>query len=140
VSVDQDHVKRGKVFYYKWPQSSAGSTGIASAVETDSSDTDVPGDDDFLIEWDEWSEFEKGYGPKATWIKDKEYNFESGKVVTAAPRSYHPTKTLKPQESMVSNHPFPCMPCVNHHETHREKLNGDTNGINISKDVQHRSG
>lgn len=126
-------MKHGKVFYYKQPHASVGSPGVAGVVETDSSDTDVPGDDDFLVEWEECSEFEKGYGPKATWTKDKEYNFESGKVVAAAPRSYQPADTLKPQNDMVGNHPFPCMPCINHQEAHREKLNGEANGINITK-------
>ena len=34
---------------------------------------------------------------------------------------------------MVGNHSFPCMPCINQHEAHHEKLNGETNGININK-------
>ena len=41
--------------------------------------------------------------------------------------------TLKNNESMVGNHSFPCMPCINQHEAHHEKLNGETNGININK-------
>ena len=41
-------VKYGTVFYYKLPHASVGSSGIASVVETDSSDTDIPGNDDFL--------------------------------------------------------------------------------------------
>ena len=90
VSLKQDHVKRGKVLYYGQPNASFGSTGSTKGMETESSDTDVPGDDDFPVEWDEWSEFEKGYVPKATWTKDNEYDFESGKVATAAPRSYQP--------------------------------------------------
>ena len=102
-------------------------------VEPVSSDTDVRGDDDFLIEWDEWSEFEKGYGPKATWTKDKGYNFEAGKVVAATPRSYQPGDIVKPQDDMAGNHSFPCMPCTNHQETRRDKLNGEANGININK-------
>ena len=48
VSVSQDYVKYGTVFYYKLPHASVGSSGIASVVETDSSDTDIPGNDDFL--------------------------------------------------------------------------------------------
>ena len=38
------------------------------------------------MDWDERSEIENGFGPKATWTKDKGYDFESGKVVVAAPR------------------------------------------------------
>ena len=41
-------MKYGTVFYYKLPHASVGSSGIASVVETDSSDTDIPGNDDFL--------------------------------------------------------------------------------------------
>ena len=29
--------------------------------------TDVPDDEEYLTEWDEWSEVEKGHGPKASW-------------------------------------------------------------------------
>ena len=29
--------------------------------------TDVPDDEEYLTEWDEWSEIEKGRGPKASW-------------------------------------------------------------------------
>ena len=32
--------------------------------------TDVPDDEEYLTEWDEWSEIEKGYGPKASWNGD----------------------------------------------------------------------
>jgi hypothetical protein len=116
----------GKMFYYAQPNTSSGSKGIVDSREIEFSDTDVPGDDDFLLEWDEWSEFEKGYGPKATWTKDKEYDFDSGKEVAAAPRSYQPGDTLKECNSMVGK---------NQHEAHREKLNGETNGISINKMV-----
>ena len=32
--------------------------------------TDVPDDEEYLTEWDEWSEIEKGHGPKASWNGD----------------------------------------------------------------------
>ena len=34
---------------------------------------------------------------------------------------------------MGGNNSFPCMPCVNHHDNHRAKINDDTNGICINK-------
>ena len=91
VSVRHDHVRHGKVFYYGGnPLSSSGRSDYNVHVDSDLTDTDVPGDEDFLVDWDERSEIENAFGPKATWTKDKGYDFESGKVVVAAPRSYHP--------------------------------------------------
>ena len=40
------------------------------------SDTDVPDDDDFLVEWDEWSEVENGRGPMADWNHNNVYDAE----------------------------------------------------------------
>eukprot|EP00435_Cladocopium_sp_Y103_P002793 s7523_g1.t1 len=53
VAKSQDHICRGKVFQYgrKHPTS----IGSGASVMSDSSDTDVPADDDFIVEWDEWS-------------------------------------------------------------------------------------
>ena len=43
----------------------------------------MPDDDDFLVEWDERSEIEKGNGPKATWHNKHMYDFNQGKVVVS---------------------------------------------------------
>eukprot|EP00435_Cladocopium_sp_Y103_P045227 s435_g12.t3 len=82
VAKSQNHVCRGKVFQYgrKHPTS----IGSGASVMSDSSDTDVPADDDFIVEWDEWSEVENGRGPKATWHDAHAYDFTQGKVVTPA--------------------------------------------------------
>ena len=61
-------------------------------------------------------------GPKATWTQDKGYDFESGKVIAAAPRSFHPGDTTQDSNDSGGTHSFPCMPCVNQHEHHREKI------------------
>ena len=48
--------------------------------------TNVPSDDDgqeFLNEWDEWSEHEVGNGPRAHW-EDVHYDFNTGKVTAPA--------------------------------------------------------
>ena len=60
-----DHVRHGKVFTYGG--GSPRSAGPGVSYQQDLSDTDVPDDDDFLVEWDEWSEIEKGKGPMASW-------------------------------------------------------------------------
>ena len=44
--------------------STAGKNADASPCSDAS--TDVPDDEEYLTEWDEWSEIEKGYGPKAS--------------------------------------------------------------------------
>ena len=74
--------EEAKFFQYgKGSNSPVGRGTVASApCYSDLSDTDVPDDDDFLMEWDEWSEIEKGKGPKATWNNDKVYDFNQGKV------------------------------------------------------------
>ena len=97
------------------------------------SDTDVPDDDDFLVEWDEWSEVENGRGPMADWNHKTVYDAEQGNVVASAPPiitgkcgfSFKPPKT--------NVHAFPCMPCINQCDEHREKIQQDHQGININK-------
>ena len=70
--MSQDYVRRGKVFQYGKGSTSLVGRGIPASApcNSDLSDTDVPDDDDFLMEWDEWSEIENGKGPKATWNND----------------------------------------------------------------------
>ena len=58
--------------------------------------TNVPSDDDgqeFLNEWDKWSEHEVGNGPKAQW-EDVHYDFNTGKV-TAPAKAAPSTPTSK---------------------------------------------
>ena len=83
VAKPQDHVRRGKIFQYgKVSFTPIGKEITAPAA--DLSDTDVPEDDDFIVEWDEWSKVEKGRGPKATWHNDHVYDFNQGMVVATA--------------------------------------------------------
>ena len=86
VAKPQDHVRLGKMFQYsKTSLASNGSgTNANDGSLSSSSDTDVPADDDFLIDWDEWSEVESGRGPKATWHNEHMYDFDQGKVVATA--------------------------------------------------------
>ena len=97
------------------------------------SDTDVPEDDDFIVEWDEWSEVERGRGPKATWHNDHVYDFNQGKVVATA--TLHDTGPIVHESchQVGDVHSFPCMPCINQCDYHREKNNVDDDGININK-------
>ena len=62
VAKPQDHVRKGKVFQFGKTSSTPIGSGTNCSHETlsSSSDTDVPADDDFIIEWDEWSEVESG--------------------------------------------------------------------------------
>ena len=135
VAMSQDYVRRGKVFQYGKRAVSPVGRGVSASAPyySDLSDTDVPDDDDFLMEWDEWSEVEKGNGPKATWNNDKVYDFNQGKVVAAA--TSHDTNDVPQDARGLSDVflPFPCMPCINHCGDHREKLTSNDNGININK-------
>ena len=108
----QDHVRRGKIFQYGKMSSIPAGKGTTAPV-TDLSDTDVPDDDDFIVEWDEWSEVEKGRGPKATWHNNHVYDFSQGKVVATA--TLHDTGPIdhKSCDQVGDVHLFPCMPCIN---------------------------
>ena len=46
--------------------------------------TDVPDDEEYLLEWDEWSEIEKGHGPKAFWSGDV-WDTMSGMISRSSP-------------------------------------------------------
>ena len=62
VSVKQDHVRHGKVSHYGGnllPPS--GRASSAAVVDSDLTDTDVPDDEDFLMDWNEKSEIENGF-------------------------------------------------------------------------------
>ena len=98
--------------------------------------TNVPSDDDgqeFLNEWDEWSEHEVGNGPRAHW-EDVHYDFNTGKVTApanVAPAT--PTSTDSNGKSKVNHFvsSVPCMPCVHQDLEHREKF-GQT-GVRFGK-------
>ena len=133
VTVKHEYVRHEKVFHYgSKPIPSSGRLGDNAVVDSVLSDTDVPDDEDFLVDWEEKSEIENGFGPKATWTKDKGYDFESGRVVVAAPRIPHPKDTTH-SDDLGGNHSFPCLPCVSQDNTHREKIEDQHNGININK-------
>ena len=131
VAEPQDHVRRGEIFQSDKMSSIPAGKGTTAPV-TDLSDTDVP-DDDFIVEWDEWSKVEKGRGPKATWHNNHVYDFSQGKVVATA--TLHDTGPIdhKSCDQVGDVHSFPCMPCINQFEYHREKNNVDDGGININK-------
>ena len=115
------------------------STPIGSGTNTShetlssSSDTDVPADDDFLIDWDEWSEVESGRGPKATWHNKHMYDFSQGKVVATATLHDTGPNVLEPSNQNTNFHSFPCMPCIHQHDHHRDKITTNDGGININK-------
>ena len=98
-----------------------------------SSDTDVPADDDFLIDWDEWSEVESGRGPKATWHNEHMYDFSQGKVVATATLHDAEPNVHDPSNQSTNFHSFPCMPCIHQQDHHRDKIITNDGGININK-------
>ena len=132
VAKPQDHVRRGKESQYGKVSPIPHGKGTTTTV-ADLSDTDVPDDDDFIVEWDEWSEVEKGRGPKATWHNDHVYDFNQGKVVATA--TLHDTgPSVHESCNPIGNiHSFPCVPCINQYDYHPEKNTVDGGGININK-------
>ena len=112
VAKPQDHVCKGKVFQFGKTSSTPIGSGTNYSHETlsSSSDTDVPADDDFIIEWDEWSEVESGCGPKATWHNEHMYDFSQGKVVATA--TLHDTRSLQVR-TRISIHSLACRVSIN---------------------------
>ena len=135
VAKPQDHVHRGKVFQFgKTSFTPIGNGTIAdSGAVSSSSDTDVPDDDDFLIEWDEWSEVEKGRGPKATWHNDHVYDFNQGKVVATATLHDAGPNVHESCDQGRNIYSCPCMPCIQQSDHHRDKITTRDGGININK-------
>ena len=135
VAKPQDHVRRGKVFQFgKTSLTPIGSgTNANYGAFSSSSDTDVPADDDFLIDWDEWSEVESGRGPKATWHNEHMYDFSQGKVVATATLHDAGSNVHEPSNQSTNFHSFPCMPCIHQHDHHRDKIITNDGGININK-------
>ena len=67
----------------------------ADASPCSDASTDVPDDEEYLTEWDEWSEVEKGRGPKASW---------SGEVWNTLSGVISKSSTATPGEStMIKN-------------------------------------
>ena len=135
VAKPQDHVRRGKVFQFGKTSSTPIGSGTNTSHETlsSSSDTDVPADDDFLIDWDEWSEVESGRGPKATWHSKHMYDFSQGKVVATATLHDTGPNVLEPSNQNTNFHSFPCMPCIHQHDHHRDNITTNDGGVNINK-------
>ena len=136
VAKTQDHVRRGKVFQFGktslTPTGSGNNTNYGAF--SSSSDTDVPADDDFLIDWDEWSEVENGRGPKATWHNEHMYDFSQGKVVATATLHDAGPNVHEPSNQSTNFQSFPCMPCIHQHDHHRDKIiTNNDGGININK-------
>ena len=99
---------------------------VSPATPSETS-TNVPSDDDgqeFLNEWDEWSEHEVGKGPRAHW-EDVHYDFNTGKITTPA-KAAPTASTSKDSDGKSKVDHFvssiPCMPCVHQDLEHREKF------------------
>ena len=103
------------------------SYNAASITTSSERSTSVPSDDDgqeFLNEWDEWSEHEVGHGPKARW-ENIHYDFNTGKVLTPAviaSTTMSSEKTIgKSQIDHIASS-IPCMLFAHQDFGHREKV------------------
>ena len=107
----------------------------ADASPCSDASTDVPDDEEYLTEWDEWSEVEKGRGPKASWSGEV-WNTLSGvisKFSTATPGESTMIKngkcvnvknmkdtTTDDDDDFIA---FPTMPCTSAPSNiHRNKI------------------
>ena len=99
--------------------------------------TDVPDDEEYLLEWDEWSEIEKGHGPKAFWSGDV-WDTTSGMISRSTPATPSDSTIIRNGKCVnVKNQKinttddddddgiiaFPTMPCTSAtNNVHRAKL------------------
>ena len=117
----------------------------ADASPCSDASTDVPDDEEYLTEWDEWSEVEKGRGPKASWSGEV-WNTLSGvisKSSTATPGESTMIKngkcvnvknmkntTIDDDDDFIA---FPTMPCTSApNNIHRTKIPPESLGESSS--------
>ena len=108
---------------------------MVGVVTSNESDTDVPSENDFLIEWDERAEIESGYGSKAEWNHGRTYNFATGCITAEPPSEVASAEMITvgkmTQAASQTDHQddnmdrFPSMPCINQNEPHRQKIGSD---------------
>ena len=107
----------------------------ADASPCSDASTDVPDDEEYLTEWDEWSEVEKGRGPKASWSGEV-WNTLSGGISRfslATPGESTMIKNgkcvnVKDMKNVATDDDdefiaFPTMPCTSaSNQSHRTKI------------------
>ena len=107
----------------------------ADASPCSDASTDVPDDEEYLTEWDEWSEVEKGRGPKASWSGEV-WNTLSGGISRfslATPGGSTMIKNgkcvnVKDMKNVATDDDdefiaFPTMPCTSaSNQSHRTKV------------------
>ena len=106
----------------------------ADASPCSDASTDVPDDEEYLTEWDEWSEVEKGRGPKASWSGEvwSTLSGEISRFSMATPGESTMIKNgkcvnVKNVKNIATDDdeyiPFPTMPCTSaSNQSHRTKI------------------
>ena len=121
----------------------------ADASPCSDASTDVPDDEEYLTEWNEWSEIEKGNGPKASWNGDV-WNTMSGVISRSTMASPGKSTVIKNGKSVTIEREknkftiddddddddlvaFPTMPCTSApNNIHRTKVPPEGLGGNSS--------
>ena len=90
--------------------------------------TELPSDDDYLVEWEEWTSVENGFGPRATWDPLNIIDVNSGEILNdmavayAMPTESNRCTTEDFTKNLKDHHlSFPSMPCINSISKHRER-------------------
>ena len=106
----------------------------ADASPCSDASTDVPDDEEYLTEWDEWSEVEKGRGPKASWSGEvwSTLSGEISRFSVATPGESTMIKNgkcvnVKDVKNIATDDDeyiaFPTMPCTSaSNQSHRTKI------------------
>ena len=117
----------------------------ADARPCSDTSTEVPDDEEYLPEWGEWSEIEKGCGPKASWNGDV-WNTVSGVISRSTMASPGKLTMIKNGKSVTIENEknkftiddddlvaFPTMPCTSApNNIHRTKVPPEGLGGNSS--------
>ena len=136
VAKPQDHARRGKVFQF----GKTSSTPIGSRTNADYGAYYLPhptltsplmtisssiGTNGLRLK--------VGVAQKATWHNEHVYDFNQGKVVATATLHDAGPNVHEPCNQSTNIHSFPCMPCIQQHDHHRDKITTSDGGININK-------
>ena len=82
--------------------------------------TELPSDDDYMEEWEEWIAVKNGYGPRAAWDPLNICDSTTGQAMDSLAIAYAmPTESSTCSSEDFSKNlkehhiPFPSMPCIN---------------------------
>ena len=104
-----------------------GDMGGKSPSSASTLSTELPSDDEYMEEWEEWIAVENGHGPRATWDPLNICDSATGEAMDSLTIAYAmPTESNKCSTEVftknLKEHHNPSTPCINSVSNHREKI------------------